>query len=116
MYPAPDLLILDEVSTHLDLDTISALIRALRYFSGAVFLVSHDRHLMKCVVEGAPALPPSADSDDGRDDDSESESEGDTEKGTVYMVGMKGNTRPLSGGTDEYVEIIERRMRKQGLI
>ena len=61
VYPAPDLLVLDEATTHLDKDTIVALVRALRQYAGAALLISHDRHFIRCVVEGALVLPPSSD-------------------------------------------------------
>jgi ABC-type Mn2+/Zn2+ transport system ATPase subunit len=48
----PNLLILDEISTHLDFDTVSALELALNAFNGAILLVTHDRSMMKAVVEG----------------------------------------------------------------
>jgi ATP-binding cassette subfamily F protein 3 len=44
----PHLLILDEVTTHLDSDTIIGLIFALREYEGAVLAVSHDRHFIRC--------------------------------------------------------------------
>lgn len=117
VYPAPDLLVLDEVSTHLDLDTIAALVRALRRFTGGILLVSHDRHLTKCVIEGAPLLEPSERaSDDGEDSDSEDGEDEGRPPGTVYMVGMKGKIKVLPKGTDQYVELIEKRMRKNGLL
>ena len=48
----PHLLILDEPTTHLDLPTVHALTESLAGYEGAVVLVSHDRFLIRCVVEG----------------------------------------------------------------
>ncbi|PFH36268.1 ATP-binding cassette sub-family F member 1 [Besnoitia besnoiti] len=47
----PHILILDEPTNHLDLDAVQALIAALNNFKGGVLLVSHDSHLLSCVVE-----------------------------------------------------------------
>jgi ATP-binding cassette subfamily F protein 3 len=46
----PDLLLLDEPTTHLDLPSLEALESALRAFPGAVILVSHDRYLLDHVA------------------------------------------------------------------
>ncbi|KAG8737784.1 hypothetical protein FRC10_007811 [Ceratobasidium sp. 414] len=110
VYPAPDLLVLDEVSTHLDMDTNVGLMRALRRFKGAVLLVSHDRHLIQCVVEGAPLIPEGEDGDD--DEEEEEEDINDPGKaGSVYRVGPKGRLRVLPGGVNDYVAIIEKRLK-----
>lgn len=114
VYPAPDLLVLDEATTHLDKDTIVALIHALRKYTGAILLVSHDRHFTRCVIEGASILTSSGEVDDDEDDsDCESEDKGDI--GTVYTVGPKGKVKLLSGGTDDYVALVEKQMKKLGL-
>jgi ATP-binding cassette, subfamily F, member 3 len=42
----PDLLLLDEPTTHLDLPSLEALEAALRTFPGAMILVTHDRYLL----------------------------------------------------------------------
>ena len=44
---APHLLILDEPTNHLDVDAREALVQALNGYSGAVLLVSHDRHMVE---------------------------------------------------------------------
>lgn len=48
----PHILILDEPTNHLDVDTIDALIRAIKNFAGGVLIVSHDqRFLDSCCKE-----------------------------------------------------------------
>ena len=66
----PNLLLLDEPTNHLDLDMREALAAALQSFSGALVLVSHDRHLLRLVsdtlwlVADSRAVPFSGDIDD----------------------------------------------------
>ncbi len=48
---APHMLILDEPTNHLDVDTREALIQALNAYSGAVVIVSHDRHMLETTAD-----------------------------------------------------------------
>lgn len=50
-YSEPHLLLLDEPTNHLDLDTVQGLIKALAGFSGGVFVVSHDEHMITAVCD-----------------------------------------------------------------
>lgn len=44
---APHMLILDEPTNHLDVDAREALVQALNAYTGAVVIVSHDRHMLE---------------------------------------------------------------------
>ncbi|KAH7107697.1 P-loop containing nucleoside triphosphate hydrolase protein [Auriculariales sp. MPI-PUGE-AT-0066] len=109
-YAAPDALVLDEVTTHLDLYANSALVRALKAYTGAVVVVSHDRHLIRCVVEGAPVLPPSELPDDDESDEDKSDEECTAEPGNVYIVG-KSQVK-LAAGVDTYTALVEKRVKR----
>jgi ATP-binding cassette subfamily F protein 3 len=47
----PHLIIFDEPSNHLDIDSRAALIEAINAYPGAVILVSHDRHLLDACAD-----------------------------------------------------------------
>src|SRR5690606_28634473 len=51
VWQKPNLLLLDEPSNHLDVDTREALATALAEVEGSVLLVSHDRHLLRTTVD-----------------------------------------------------------------
>ena len=48
---APHLLILDEPTNHLDVDAREALVQALNAYTGAVILISHDRHIVELTAD-----------------------------------------------------------------
>ena len=70
IWQRPNLLLLDEPTNHLDLEMREALTLALQGFSGALVLVSHDRHLLRAttdtfwLVEGGRVQPFDGDLDD----------------------------------------------------
>ncbi len=51
VWQKPNLLLLDEPSNHLDLDTREALMLALQSYEGAMILVAHDEFLLNNCVD-----------------------------------------------------------------
>lgn len=100
----PHCLVLDEVTTHLDYETVTALRVALAGWEGAVVLVSHDRWFMRGAVEG--------NMDEG-EEDSEASSEADEAPRRRVVYRLKGGEMsPLDGGVDEFERIMEKRASK----
>jgi ATPase subunit of ABC transporter with duplicated ATPase domains len=108
----PHVFILDEPSTHLDLATVSALARALQEYDGAVVLVSHDRFMIRTIVEGEPV-----DVDDSEDDESDHrvDEEEDRRRRMVYEV-KAGKVKQLGGGVAAWETTLEKRLAKAGLM
>jgi ATPase subunit of ABC transporter with duplicated ATPase domains len=104
--------ILDEPSTHLDLATVSALAGALQEYNGAVVLVSHDRFMIRTIIEGEPVDP-----DDSEDEDSDHQANTDDEhrRRIVYEV-KAGKIKQLKGGIAAWKTVLEKKLTKAGLL
>ena len=51
VYQKPNLLLLDEPTNHLDIEMRHALSASLQDYSGAMIIVSHDRHLLRSITD-----------------------------------------------------------------
>lgn len=89
----PHCLVLDEVTTHLDADTVVALAEALRGWRGGLVVVSHDRWFVRRVIEG--------------EDEGDEEEEEGVEEGRVVAV-VKGRVKVLEGGVGEFEELVRK--------
>ena len=103
LWKCPHCLVLDEATTHLDYETVTALREALRDWEGAVVVVSHDRWFMRGVVEG---LVDDEDVDVADDDDVAA-----PRRRVVYRL-KTGELCKLEGGVQEFENIMEKRVRK----
>ncbi|EHK43218.1 uncharacterized protein TrAtP1_001575 [Trichoderma atroviride] len=102
----PQCLILDEVTTHLDYETVTALREALNEWEGAVVLVSHDRWFMRGAIEGQI--------EDQGDDEDEDDDEGEEEtmrRRIVYRIKGGGITE-LKNGVEDFERVMEKRVKK----
>ncbi|MCJ1267598.1 hypothetical protein MMC22_007483 [Lobaria immixta] len=108
LWNRPNLLVLDEVTTHLDFHTVVALAEALSDFSGAVLLVTHDRFLVRRVIEGE--RPDDAE-DDRKDPDETLQGSGLEHMKSVYAL-KNGKLELLPGGMMEFERSLEKRVAK----
>jgi ATPase subunit of ABC transporter with duplicated ATPase domains len=106
LWKSPQLLVLDEITTHLDFYTVTALSNALSEWNGAILLVSHDRFMIRRVVEGEK--PEEGEEDDpGRGEDEEEE----TRRREVYL--LKGGKLTLqTAGVSGFEQSLEKRVQK----
>jgi ATPase subunit of ABC transporter with duplicated ATPase domains len=105
LWKSPQLLVLDEITTHLDFYTVTALAEALRTWNGAILVVSHDRYMIRRVVEGEKE-------DVGSDEENESEGEEEeTRRRVVYLL-KGGVLKVLDNGVRGFEESLEKRVEK----
>jgi ATP-binding cassette subfamily F protein 3 len=104
LWDPPHLLILDEVTTHLDPDSIQALALRLREYQGAILLITHDRFFMRCVVEGESPKSSGEIAEHESDTGSDSDEDGLPECGVVYRL-FKTKLKKLAGGMQQYEEM-----------
>jgi ATP-binding cassette subfamily F protein 3 len=108
---APHLLVLDEPTNHLDIDAREALVQALNSYTGAVILISHDRHMVELtadrlvLVDGGTATEYNGSMEDyidfilGRN---QPKAEGDAKAKTKSEGKGKGDKRANAEARDAY--------------
>ncbi|KAI0599377.1 ABC transporter [Biscogniauxia sp. FL1348] len=105
LWQRPHCLVLDEVTTHLDYETVIAMREALQDWEGAVVLVSHDRWFMHGVIEGLV---------DDEVENNESDLGDETPRRRAVYRLRAGRLVLLEGGTQEFENSLEKKMRKIG--
>lgn len=99
----PNLLLLDEPTNHLDLEMRLALTMALQEFSGAVVVVSHDRHLLKSTTDQFLLVA------DGRVQDFD----GDLDDYARWLVDFRARQAPVANAGAASVEKTDKRAQRQ---
>ncbi|GGX00968.1 ABC transporter ATP-binding protein [Pigmentiphaga litoralis] len=105
VWKKPNLLLLDEPSNHLDVDTREALTEALAEFEGTMLLVSHDRHLLRTTVDSFWIVA----------DGNVQEFDGDLEDYRDWLATRRSEAPPpvrLDGGDDALPELDRKAQRR----
>lgn len=104
LYERPHVLVLDEITNHLDMGTVEMLVDALAGYSGALVAVSHDIWFLKQILEAEP----NADEEDSDDDVIPSQNE-------VFTI-KDGHVQKWEKGIDAYVASVLRTVKKQNKV
>ncbi|KAF7857057.1 uncharacterized protein EAF02_011290 [Botrytis sinoallii] len=105
VWKEPQLLVLDEVTTHLDFWTVRAVGEVMRGWNGGVVVVSHDRWLVRKVVEGWK------EGEGEEEEEGEDEEDEEQRRRLVYVV-KGGGVKVLEGGVSEFERSLEKRVDK----
>ncbi|KAK9646513.1 hypothetical protein HCH54_005252 [Aspergillus fumigatus] len=109
VWSAPQLLILDEITTHLDLHTVTALAAALSSFNGGIILVSRDRFLVRSVVEGKRDIEHKLDEDfEGLEEEAEASPR---RRRSVYVL-KAGKLNEQANGVEQFEQSLVNRAQK----
>lgn len=110
VWNAPQLLILDEITTHLDFHTVTALATALSSFNGAIILVSHDRFLIRSVIEGKRDVDHKLDEEfEGLEEEEEDQT--NARRRAVYVL-KTGKLVEQSNGVEQFEQSLVKRVQK----
>ncbi|KAK9234891.1 P-loop containing nucleoside triphosphate hydrolase protein [Lipomyces kononenkoae] len=103
LWERPHVMVLDEVTTHLDFYTVKALSNALAAYNGALIIVSHDRSFVRLVIEGHGLR------DDADDNAEDQEDLTVVPSGrTVYRL-SKGRLKILKDGMGQFEKAMEKK-------
>ncbi|KAJ7693913.1 P-loop containing nucleoside triphosphate hydrolase protein [Mycena rosella] len=108
----PPLLLLDEVTTHVDFPTIQALAAALKTFTGGIIIITHDRWFSRVVIEGESLRHAEVDDDVSDDPSSDEEDDAAAPPGKTYRVGG-GKLKLMEKGMAQYVAFVERKLARK---
>ncbi|PHH82483.1 hypothetical protein CDD82_5819 [Ophiocordyceps australis] len=106
----PHCLVLDEVSTHLDYETVTALRIAIHHWEGAVVLVSHDRWFMRGAIEAS--FDDQADLDTDRDSLHSQDQEDEPPRRRVVYRLHAGKLAMLDNGVDQFERLMEKKAQR----
>lgn len=109
IWNAPHLLVLDEITTHLDFHTVTAMASALSTFNGAILLVSHDRFMVRAVIEGKRDLDHKLDEDFEGVEEEPSESQ--PRRRVVYVL-RAGLLKVQDEGVEQFEKSLVKKVQK----
>lgn len=112
LWNPPHILVLDEVTTHLDFHTVTALASALSTFNGAILIVSHDRFLVRSVVEGKRYGEAKLNDEfESEDDDGQEDNDQGPRRRVVYVL-KTGKLVEQGDGVTQFENSLEKRVQK----
>ena len=109
LWRAPQLLVLDEITTHLDFHTVTALAEALSSWAGAILVVSHDRFFVRRVVQG---VKDRVEGEEGEGEEEEDDEEEEVVRRRIVYVLKGGVLKVLPNGVASFEESLEKRVQK----